>query len=162
MDARRATSKLGNMRFAVLSFVVAVGFACTGKGPSTRASTDPGSSSVVDAPSGENVKFADVYRQTIAGGCTSGYCHGGGAGGLTMTDETSAYAALVDVPATTAVCGGTLRVSPGSADASILWHRVRPSAHGEKACATKMPGEAGLDGESARVVKAWIDGGAQR
>lgn len=151
----------------VVAGCICAGSGCAAKGPAAggQAPGEPGAGAPVDAPvSGGKVTFAEVYRRVLEpGGCMSGYCHGGGAGGLMMTDEASAYAALVGVKATDAVCGQTLRVSAGSVDESILWHRVRPKAEdGGKACARKMPGDDGLAPDEARIVKEWISVGAPR
>lgn len=124
----------------------------------TGESGETGTTGVVPA-----VTFLEIYEQVILpGGCNAGYCHGGGAGGLEMTDEASTYAALVEMPAAVAMCGQTLRVAPGEPDASVLWYRVRPAAlDGGMACAPKMPqGSMGLADEQAQLVKNWISGGA--
>ena len=109
------------------------------------------------------VSFTEVYEQIIMPkGCNSGYCHGGGAGGLTMTDEATSYANLVDMVATTPVCGQGMRVVPGSIDESIVWYRVRPAALDDgNPCAPKMPqGSMGLTEPEAQLVDDWIAGGA--
>jgi hypothetical protein len=60
---------------------------------------------------------------TTYGGCTvEGVCHGGerpGAG-LHMPDAATAYAELIEVPSTSALCEGTLRVAVGNPDQSCL------------------------------------------
>jgi hypothetical protein len=107
--------------------------------------------------------FTEVYESVIVGqGCTAGYCHGGMAGGLELTDEATSYANLVEVDATMAVCGLTQRVVPGAPEQSILWMRVRPAAEDMgMACAPKMPqGSMGLADADATLVKEWIAGGA--
>lgn len=143
----------------------------TGGGASSGASgesSETGSaSSSGDPGTGETgvaeVRFGDIYEQVIlANGCNSGYCHGDGAGELEMTDEATTYANLVDVSATKAACGQSVRVVPGSLEASILWYRVRPAALDEgPACAPKMaPGTMGLTEAEAQLVRDWIVGGA--
>lgn len=107
--------------------------------------------------------FTEVYETVLLGqGCTAGYCHGGMAGGLELTDEATSYASLVEVAATTAVCGLTDRVVPGAPEQSILWMRVRPAAEDMgMACAPKMPqGSMGLPDAEAKLVGDWIAGGA--
>lgn len=107
--------------------------------------------------------FTEVYETVIVGqGCTAGYCHGGMAGGLEMTDEATSYANLVEVDATTAVCGLMQRVVPGAPEQSILWMRVRPAAEDMgMGCAPKMPqGSMGLADAEAQLVEEWIAGGA--
>lgn len=129
------------------------------------ASADTGSSSsggMAETGPAE-VSFTDVFEQVImTNGCQAGYCHGGGAGGLEMTDEATTYANLVEVAATMPSCGQSLRVSPGSLDESILWYRVRPAAlDAGMPCAPKMPqGSMGLSEAQAQLVSDWISGGA--
>jgi hypothetical protein len=124
----------------------------------SESSGEPGTTDT-----GTAVTFMAIYEQVILpNGCNAGYCHGGGAGGLEMTDEATTYANLVEVAASTAVCGQTLRVSPGSLAESILWYRVRPVAlDGGDSCAPKMPmGSMGLTEAEAQLVDDWISGGA--
>jgi hypothetical protein len=109
------------------------------------------------------VTFTDVFEQVIlVRGCNVGYCHGGGIGGLEMTDEATSYANLVDVAAAAPMCGQSQRVVPGSLEESILWYRVRPSELDMgMPCAPKMPeGSMGLTEAEAQVVNDWIVGGA--
>ena len=133
---------------------------------STGSSAEAGESSS-GAPGTETgsaeVSFTAVYEQVLLpNGCTAGYCHGGGAGGLEMTDEATSYANLVEVNATATVCGQSMRVVPGSLEASILWYRVRPAALDDvPACAAKMPlGSMGLTEAEGQLVNDWIVGGA--
>jgi hypothetical protein len=133
-------------------------------GEAESSSGGPGTADTGTADTGTpGVTFIDVFEQIIlTKGCTDGYCHGGGAGGLTMTDEATAYANLVEVTATTGLCDNTLRVTPGSADESILWYRVRPAAmDAGMPCAPKMPqGSMGLTDTEAQLIHDWIAGGA--
>ncbi len=138
----------------------------TGGSSSTGSTAEAGESSS-GAPGTETgtaeVSFTAVYEQVLVPkGCTSGYCHGMGAGGLEMTDEATSYANLVEMNATAAVCGQSMRVVPGSLEASILWYRVRPAALDvEPACAAKMPvGSLGLSDAEGQLVNDWIAGGA--
>lgn len=111
------------------------------------------------------VSFMTVYEQIIlTKGCNAGYCHGGGAGGLEMTDEATTYANLVEVAGATMQCGQSTRVVPGAPDLSILWYRVRPAAlDAGDPCAQdgKMPkGMPPLGDAEAQLVHDWIAGGA--
>lgn len=129
--------------------------------PATDTTDDP-PATTTGAPA---VSFTEVYEQVImVHGCNAGYCHGGGAGGLEMTDEATSYANLVEVEAAAALCDQTMRVTPGAPDESILWYRVRPPAQdGMNPCAKdhKMPKTgAGLDDTQAQLVRDWIAGGA--
>lgn len=127
-------------------------------GTPTSGGSSGGAETGTAAPS-----FTEVYESVIVGqGCTAGYCHGGMAGGLELTDEATSYANLVEVDATMAACGLTQRVVPGAPEQSILWMRVRPAAEDMgMACAPKMPqGSMGLSDADATLVKEWIAGGA--
>lgn len=127
-------------------------------------SSGPGTAETGTAETGPvEVSFTDVFEQVIMpNGCNAGYCHGGGAGGLDMTDEATTYANLVEVGATMALCDQTMRVVPGSLDESIMWYRVRPAAMDMgMPCAPKMPqGSMGLSDAQAQLVSDWIVGGA--
>jgi hypothetical protein len=111
---------------------------------------------------GDGDEFAAVYDILMMQGCTAGYCHGGGQGGLLMTDAATSYANLVGVDATMPVCGLTTRVVPGDPDSSIMWMKARPIAMDMgMPCAEKMPqGSMGLSDADAQVVYDWIAGGA--
>lgn len=112
---------------------------------------------------GTGVSFATVYTKVIQDkGCSAGYCHGGGAGEMLLTDQATAYKSLVGPDAKTAGCGKTKRVVPGKPDDSMLWLRVRPIAlDGAKPCADKMPQSSdGLPQDLADLVKQWIVDGA--
>jgi hypothetical protein len=138
----------------------------TGPGPTSGGPTSEGtaeSTGAADTTGGPGgVSFTEVFEQVLVPqSCTSGYCHGGGAGGLDMMDEATAYASLVDVPAVTPVCGLAMRVVPGAPDESITWLRARPAALDDEPCAPKMPqGSSGLSEADAQLVKDWIAGGA--
>lgn len=126
--------------------------------PTSGGSSEGGVDTGAAVPS-----FTEVYETVLVGqGCTAGYCHGGMAGGLELTDEATSYANLVEVAATMAVCELTERVVPGAPEQSILWMRVRPAAEDMgMACAPKMPqGSMGLPDAEAKLVNDWIAGGA--
>lgn len=143
----------------------------TGSEPGTSSgssSSEPGGSSSGGssgpAPETEGAapSFTEVYETVLVPyGCTAGYCHGDSAGGLTLTDEATSYASLVEVEATAVGCE-TTRVVPGAPDQSALWQRVRPAAlDGGQACGDKMPKNSmGLPDADAALVRAWIEGGA--
>lgn len=127
---------------------------------SSESSSEASSEGVDSDPAGPS--FTEVFEAIfLEHGCTSGYCHGGGAGGLDMTDEATTYANMVDVAATTAVCGLSVRVVPGAPEESVLWVRSRPAALDDEPCAPKMPqGSTGLPDAEAALLNAWIAGGA--
>lgn len=111
---------------------------------------------------GNIIEFAAVHQILVDQGCTAGYCHGGGQGGLLMTDAATSYMNLVDVDATTAICDLEKRVVPGDPESSIMWRRARPLAMDMgMPCADKMPqGSEGLPDAEAQIVFDWISGGA--
>ena len=109
------------------------------------------------------VSFAQVYTEVFeANSCSNGYCHGAGAGGFTISDETGAHFALVNQNAMAPSWGLTQLVVPGDPEASILWRRLRPIALDEgDVCAPKMPqGTQGVNAEASQLVYDWIAGGA--
>jgi hypothetical protein len=112
---------------------------------------------------GNIVEFAAIHQILMDQGCTAGYCHGGGQGGLMMTDAATSYSNLVDADATMQLCGLQKRVVPGDPESSIMWMRVRPIAmDGGMPCAAKMPqGSEGLPEAEAQMVFDWIANGAQ-
>jgi hypothetical protein len=120
-----------------------------------------------DAPTPDTssppVSFAQVYTEVFeANSCSNGYCHGAGAGGFTISDETGAHFALVNQNAMAPSCGLTQLVVPGDPESSILWRRLRPIALDDgDVCAPKMPqGTEGVDAEASQLVYDWIAGGA--
>ena len=125
-------------------------------------STVPDTAPQQDA--GPAPSFAPIFDAILVKkGCTGGYCHGGGAGGLSMMDAKDAYENLVGVKASIAACGLTMRVVAGNADESILYSRVMPDVGGGAPCAEKMPkGSMGLTAAEAEVIRAWIAGGAAK
>lgn len=121
-----------------------------------------GDASPGDAAS-PSVTFAEVYSEVFAANsCSSGYCHGAGAGGFTISDETGTHFALVNQSAMAPSCGLTDLVVPGDPESSLLWRRIRPVALDEgDVCAPKMPqGSEGVDAEDSQLVYDWIAGGA--
>ena len=135
----------------------------TGSGSTTSASSGESETAVDTTTTGDGVSFTEIYEQIIMPqGCNSGYCHGGGAGGLTMTDEATSYANLVEVDAMSMACSAAVRVVPGAPEESVLWLRARPAALDEgMPCASKMPeGSEGLSDADGQLLYDWIAGGA--
>lgn len=122
----------------------------------TGADALPADVSATGAPT-----FGAIYTGIFKpNGCTNGYCHGGGSGGLKMGDEATAYANLINIPAKADGCSAKVRVSPGKHAESLLWQKVAP---GVSVCEGKMPdGSPGLDQPSADLIAAWIDAGAKK
>lgn len=107
--------------------------------------------------------FTEVFAMVFeAEGCTGGYCHGSGQGGLMLSDAATTHGNLVNVDAANPMCDLTKLVVPGEPEQSILWMRVRPAAQDEGSpCAPKMPaGSDGLDAAEAQLIYDWIAAGA--
>ncbi len=130
----------------------------TGDDTDTTGTDDTGTT-------GDAVSFDTLYETVFKpSGCTSGYCHGGGSGGMQLQSAEQSYAEMVGVEATTAECEVTQRVVPGEPEQSMLWLRVQPLAEGGTAdCGNKMPqGSEGLSSEDAKLVYDWIKAGAKQ
>ena len=113
---------------------------------------------VEDAPTFESL-FQRIF---IEAGCSAGYCHGAGQGGLMIAEIQASYDSLINADAMTPSCGLTKRVVPGEPEQSILWFRVRHTSmdEGNEPCAPKMPsGSEGLSPENAELIYQWIAGG---
>ncbi len=145
--------------------------------PGTDSSTDlpmAGSPAPADMPGASpagTVTFTEVFDTVIMGtGCNAGpLCHGGAVGMLKMADRDSSYEALVGVAAmggnladdTNPSCAdtGTLRVSPGDPDNSLLVQKIDPPG-GAVPCGAVMPPTGGLAPEHIELVRSWITSGA--
>jgi len=109
---------------------------------------------------GPPATFATIQRKIFAVSCATASCHGGGAGGLTLSNDV-AYANLVGVEATNPVAraAGLLRVAPGDPGRSFLLDKLTGTlVDGEGA---PMP-RVGTALPAARVdlVRRWIAAGA--
>lgn len=152
------------------SFVVACLLGCSSAeaGPSVGA-VDSGVASVVDAPGdapGEEtetivsaVSFHDVYTKVL-GSCSSGYCHGGTAGGWSVIEnEAATYDQLVGPSSTQ--CTGLARVEPGAPEKSALYLKAR-GGFGTVCRGKPMPPDGKLTAEQLELLRAWIAGGAPK
>lgn len=113
------------------------------------------------APVG-SVSFSRIYHEVLVpNGCTGGYCHGGGAGGLWFSSLEGAYRALVNTAAAGPGCSAIPRVRPGQLSASLIWAKVAPGVAAP--CGEKMPPTRGaLSAGSLVLLEAWILAGAPR
>ncbi len=97
----------------------------------------------------------DIFEIFTRRGCTASSCHGGGAGGLTMTSASGAYANLVGVPSTGT---GEVRVIASNAAGSYLVKKLEGTA----SVGSRMPlGGSPLDNIDLTNVKNWINQGAK-
>lgn len=112
---------------------------------------DPG------GPPSEAPAFAaDVNSIFVTRGCTAGSCHGGGAGGLTLSSTpATSYANLVGVSAMAEPT--LLRVEAGDAQNSYLVIKLE----GRQSSGGRMPlGGGALSTAEIAAIRAWIDAGA--
>ena len=91
-------------------------------------------------------------------GCTGGYCHGGTAGGLSMSSETVAYSNLVGVKSTG--CASLNRIEASDVAKSYVVQKLE----GKGSCFTgsKMPVGGSLTAAQIATIKAWVSAGAAK
>lgn len=106
---------------------------------------------IKDDPSYAN----DIFEILTRRGCTSSGCHGGGAGGLTMTSASGAYQALVGVPSAGT---GQVLVVAGDAAASYLVMKLEGASG---IAGARMPVGGSLDNIDLTNIKNWINQGAK-
>ena len=101
---------------------------------------------------------ATVWPIFKAAGCTGSYCHGGTAGGLSMSSESVAYSNLVGTKATG--CSTLDRVKASDVAGSYLIQKLE----GKGSCFTggKMPVGGTLTAAQLSTVKAWVTAGAAK
>lgn len=120
----------------------------------------------VDPDAQEGMDWDELFAALNMNGCSGGYCHGGGSGGLTFTDADSAYTALIGsrIQATEAACGASERIVAGDANASGLYIRLRPATADSADCTPERmpPDSSGVDPELAEALATWINAGAIR
>ncbi len=135
--------------------VVAFAAACGGSDVVTGPEGDGNPSD--DPPPPTNPSFAqDVSPIFIAGGCTSGNCHGGGADGLTLTSSAATnYASLVNVPSSSAP--SFLLVEPNDPTDSYLVMKLE----GRQLSGGRMPlARQPLTSNEIATIRNWISAGA--
>ena len=142
--------------------VVALGLFLTACGGSASP-TVPGISDDNDDGTGGDTRSIkadpsfsqDVFEIFTRRGCTASSCHGGGAGGLTMTSASGAFTNLVGVASTGT---GEVRVIVSDAVNSYLVKKLEGTA----AVGSRMPlGGSPLDNIDLTNVKNWINQGAK-
>jgi hypothetical protein len=150
--------------FAVPAALAVLSLACS-SAPSS--SGDGGTTADTGATEGgSTVTFSDVYTTIIAVDCTNSMCHfpnpGPNDGDLDLSSQATAYAQLVNVPATTAPidsnnCTGD-RVVPGSPSTSLLYLKV---AEALPPCGARMPDlQPPLTSQQIGLIQTWITEGA--
>ena len=161
---------VSDMRLTALLFMaLAVGCSSEPSSPSTTADAGTDTTETVededtgtpseDAPATE-ATWADVYTKVLATRCSGGYCHGGGSGGWTFSDDRAAtYAQLVGP--SSGSCTGLKKVEPGQPEKSSLYVKMRGSFAG--VCSGyKMPSSGGsATAAQLEMVRSWIAAGAK-
>jgi hypothetical protein len=117
-----------------------------------------GAGSGASNPSGPS--FTAVYN-TVFMSCQNKACHGGRDGlGLRMETRDSAYASLVDQPAseTVGMCGGKslMLIVPSKPEASLVFLKIA----GTPPCGGAMPPGGSPSADDLAQLKAWIVAGA--
>lgn len=110
----------------------------------------------VEQPGGSGPSFSQVVNEILVRrGCAAGNCHGGDAGGLTLTTVAQTnYDNLVNVPSNDQPA--LLLVKPGDADNSYLIRKLDGSGSG-----ARMPiGGGPLSSTDLNNIKDWINSGA--
>lgn len=103
-----------------------------------------------------NPSFATDINEIIQRrGCSSGACHGNGAGGMTLTTDAAAnYAEMVSVQA---LSESFLRIDPGNPDDSYIVIKIE----GRQTVGLQMPrGQSPLDNIDLTNIRNWISNGA--
>ncbi len=155
---------------AVISFL---SFACSSAPATKTIDDDGGATSDTGTPEAGTTEaasvgttFAEVYTMILDASCVNSTCHfiqaGPAQGDLDMSSQTVAYAALVNVPATTPPgetppCTGD-RVVPGSPSTSLMYLKVSEAS---PPCGVHMPltGMA-LTAQEIGLIQTWIAEGA--
>lgn len=142
------------VRFLALAALLAVaacgGSDVTGVGGDNGGTGSNGGSQPSTTPSFST----DVNSIFVTKGCTSGNCHGGGSGGMTLSGSASAdYAAIVNVPAS--ADPSFFRVKPDDAQNSYVVMKIEGRA------GSRMPlGGPSLTSNEIAIIRNWIDAGA--
>jgi len=104
--------------------------------------------------------FATIQRKIFAVSCATASCHGGGAGGLTLSTDV-AYANLVGVEAANpaARAAGLLRVAPGDPGRSFLLDKLTGMLLADEGAQMPRVGTA-LPAARVDLVRRWIAAGA--
>ncbi len=119
------------------------------------SSSDPSSSNGGNGDVPEEPSFSEHVQPIFNANCTASICHGGSAGGLTLTSGNS-YDELVNVDS-----GNEpqwKRVLPDDAENSYLVMKLE----GRQTVGARMPsGAAALPNDDIQTIRNWIDDGAE-
>ncbi|HIF38902.1 MAG TPA: hypothetical protein EYQ69_06790 [Gemmatimonadetes bacterium] len=147
--------KIYTMRYvSVVMLVCLLGCGDTSTGVSTETTPPPSvvTRSVKADPSYEK----DIWEIFVRNGCSASSCHGGGAGGLSLSTSAGSYAMLVGVASSGT---GEVFVIPSNAAGSYLVKKL----DGSQSVGSRMPlGGAVLDDTDMKNIKNWINQGAKK
>lgn len=141
-------------RISLCVLLVLLAAACGGDGPTYPGGNggNGGDTRQIVADPSFSQHVWEVFQRR---GCAASSCHGGGAGGLSMSSATVAYEQLVGVPSTGT---GEVRVIPSDAANSYLVKKLE----GTQGAGSRMPlGMTPLDNIDLTNVKNWINQGAK-
>lgn len=144
----RKTSVWGTL-LVVAPFAFA---ACSSDDPAAPDPNPPPPARVILANPSFATNIVEIFNRA---GCTSGNCHGNGAGGMTLGTAAVSFASLVNIASPN--CAGETRVIPNDAANSYLLKKVL----GTQACGARMPlGGGALDATDIGNITNWINTGA--
>ncbi len=116
---------------------------------------------VTPARAATTANWTSLYTTIFQPTCAISACHGtaGAAvsGNLDMSTAAVAYAALIGVPGSNAVCG--TRITPGNPDTSYFVAKLE-GTQDPAMCGTVMPSGRMLSMSQIALVRTWITGGA--
>ena len=132
--------------------------ACGGSDPvGPNHNDDPGDTGTTRVIKANPAFGADIVEIFTRRGCTAAGCHGGGAGGMTLTSNAAtSYASLVGVESPTS---GEIRVIAGDAANSYLVKKLEGTQGAGNG--VQMPRTStALDNIDLTNIKNWINTGA--
>lgn len=128
-------------------------------GSTSSSPTDPNNTGGTPSPTIESDPLfaSEIFPIFQSNRCTSSGCHGGGAGGLTMTSASVAYSNLLNQAATGK--NGEVLVIPGDSANSYLVKKLEGASG---IAGVQMPkGGTPLGDTDMGNIKNWIDMGAK-
>ena len=137
---------------AALGPVLALSLACSGGGAKGGSAEDSGAQA--SPPT-----FTAIYSDILSGSCAQSFCHIGPGVVMQLSDQPTAYAQLVNAPATGPYCAGMgIRVVPGHPETSLMYLKL--TAH-PPPCGGSMPGRPpALTTAELQQIEQWIAMGA--
>lgn len=107
--------------------------------------------------------WTSIYSSIVRPTCAIEACHGASgaelSGQLDLSTPSIAYAALVDVGATSSSCG--TRIVPGDPGSSFFVAKIE-ATQDPTSCGTEMPPGTSLPADQLAAIRAWISAGAMQ